>query len=65
MRFGRSRGSDVLSRRIALRTHNLPSRRLKKDFGEDDEALFQCVELPRELILCFLGIEMINLDEVA
>jgi hypothetical protein len=29
-RHGRSRLSDVLSRRMALTTHNLPSRRLKK-----------------------------------
>jgi hypothetical protein len=49
-RLGRSPGSDVLSRRIALRSNNVPSWRLKNYFGEDNEALFQSVELPRELI---------------
>jgi hypothetical protein len=39
-----------------LRSHNLPSRRLKNNFVED-EALFQEVELPYELIVSFLGIE--------
>jgi hypothetical protein len=29
---------------MALRTHNLPSGRLKYDFGEVDEAMFQGFE---------------------
>jgi hypothetical protein len=37
---------------MALRTHNLPSGRLKKDFGEVDEAMFQGVEGLFELIFC-------------
>jgi hypothetical protein len=31
--------SDVFSRRMVLRTHNLPSGRLKKDIGEVGEAM--------------------------
>jgi hypothetical protein len=30
---------------------------LKNDFGEDDEAMFQGVERPFELIFCMLGIK--------
>jgi hypothetical protein len=48
---------------MALRTHNLPSGRLKKNFVEVDEAMFQGVERPCEFILCFLGIEKKYLDE--
>jgi hypothetical protein len=50
---------------MALRTRNLPSRRLKKDFVEVDEAMFQGVERPCELIFCILGIEKSYLDEAA
>jgi hypothetical protein len=64
-RFERGRGSDVLSRRMALRTHNLPPGRLKNDFGEVDEAMFHGVESPNELIFCILSIEKSDLDEVA
>jgi hypothetical protein len=35
---------------MALRTYNLPSGRLKNDFGEFDEAMIQGVERPWELI---------------
>jgi hypothetical protein len=38
---------------------------LKNDLGEVDESLFQGVEKPNELILCFLGIEKSDFDEVA
>jgi hypothetical protein len=38
---------------------------LKNDFVEFDEAMFQGVEMPSELILCFLDIEKSDLDEVA
>jgi hypothetical protein len=41
---------------MALRILNLLSGRLKKEFDEFDEALFQGVERPCELIFCFLGI---------
>jgi hypothetical protein len=36
---------------MALRTHNLPSGRLKYDFDEVDEAMFQGVDGPSERIL--------------
>jgi hypothetical protein len=49
---------------MALRTDNLPSERLKKDLGVD-EAIFESVERPFELIYCILGIEKSELDEVA
>jgi hypothetical protein len=55
----------VLSGKIALTTHNLPSVRLKNDFGEDDEAMFQGFERPYEFIFCIVGIEKSDLDEVA
>jgi hypothetical protein len=35
---------------MALRAHNLPSGRLKNDFVEVDEVMFQGVERPYELI---------------
>jgi hypothetical protein len=36
--------SDVLSRRMALRTHNRFSRRFKNDFGNVDEGMFHVDE---------------------
>jgi hypothetical protein len=60
-----SRLSDDLSRRTVLRTDNLPSRLLKNDFFEVDEAMIQGVERPYELILRNLSIEISDLDEVA
>jgi hypothetical protein len=42
-RLGPSRLSDVLIRGMALRTHNLPSGRLKNGFGENNKAMFQGV----------------------
>jgi hypothetical protein len=50
---------------MALRTHNLPSGRLKNDFVEVDEAMFQVVVRPYELIFCNLNIEKSDLDEIA
>jgi hypothetical protein len=41
MRLLQSRLSDLLSRRMALRTHNLPSGRLENDFGEVNKVMFQ------------------------
>jgi hypothetical protein len=49
---------------MTLRTHNLPFGRLKNDFGEVDEAMFQGVERPYELIFCILSIEKSYLGEV-
>jgi hypothetical protein len=43
----------------------MPSGRIKNDFGEVDEALFQSVEGPCELIFCILRVERNDLDEVA
>jgi hypothetical protein len=54
-----------LSRRMALRTHNLHSGRLKKDFGEVDDAIFKGVKRPLELNFCILSIEKSDLDEDA
>jgi hypothetical protein len=44
--LGRFCLSDVLIRGMALRTHNMPSGRLKNDFDEVDEANFKGVEWP-------------------
>jgi hypothetical protein len=49
--------SDVLSRRMALRTHNLTSDVLINDIGEVDEAIFQAVQNTFEFIFCTLGFE--------
>jgi hypothetical protein len=46
------------------RNHNLPYRCPKNEFGEVDEAMFQGVERPWELILYFLDIEKSELDDV-
>jgi hypothetical protein len=56
-RIVRNRLSDVLTRWMCLSTHIFPSERLKNDFCEVDEAMFQGVERQCELILCFLDIE--------
>jgi hypothetical protein len=61
-RLGRICLIDVLSRRLALRTHNLTSGHLKNEFGEVDEEMFQGVERPCELIFYVLGIERSELD---
>jgi hypothetical protein len=55
-RFERFRRSDVLSRRMALGTHNVPSGCLKNVCGEVDEAMFEGVESPYDLIFCILNI---------
>jgi hypothetical protein len=58
--------SDVLIRRMTLRTHNIPSGRLKNDFGEVDKVdKIQGIEKPWEIIFCIPGIEKSDLDEVA
>jgi hypothetical protein len=64
-RLGRSRESAVSSRQIALKTNNLPSRRLKSDFGEVDEEIFEGDERLCELIFCIMGIQKCEMDEVA
>jgi hypothetical protein len=43
-----------------LTTHNLDV--LENDFHEFDESMFQGVERPGELILCFLAIEESDMD---
>jgi hypothetical protein len=50
---------------MALRTHNLPSGRLKYDFDEVDEAMIQGVEGPSKSILSIPGIEKSDFAEVA
>jgi hypothetical protein len=50
---------------MALRTHNLSSRLLKKDIVEVDEVMYQGIQRPCELIFCILGVEKIDLEEVA
>jgi hypothetical protein len=42
---------------MALRTYSLSLGRLKNDFCEGDEAIYQGVRRPREIIICILGIE--------
>jgi hypothetical protein len=64
-RLGKIRLSDVLSGRMDLRAHNMPSVHLKFDFGEIDEAKFQDVEEPFEVIFFILCIEESDLDEFA
>jgi hypothetical protein len=49
---------------MVLRTHNLPSGRLKHAFCEEHEVMFQCVDWPCELIFCILGIDKSDLDDV-
>jgi hypothetical protein len=51
-RLLRSRLSDFLSRRMALRTHNLPSRRLKERVCWSRWAMFKGVERTFEIIFC-------------
>jgi hypothetical protein len=50
---------------MTLRTHNLHSERLKIDFGEFDDAMFQVVKKPLELNFGIIIIEKSDLDEVA
>jgi hypothetical protein len=63
-RLGRSCLSDVLSRRMALRTHNLSSGSFKKLLWWSHEAMFQGVKRPCKIIFCIQGIEKTDLDEV-
>jgi hypothetical protein len=52
--FGRCRRSDVFSRPMDLKTNNLHSGRLKNDFGEVDDAMFQGVRRSLEHNFCIL-----------
>jgi hypothetical protein len=63
--FKRNHLSDVLIRRMTLRNHNLHSGRLKNDFVEVDETMFQGVERPCDIVFCILGIKNTDLDEDA
>jgi hypothetical protein len=38
---------------------------LKNDFGKIDEAMFECIERPNELIFQILSMEKIELNEIA
>jgi hypothetical protein len=53
-RIERNHLSDVIIRRMALRTHNL--NELKCDFGDVDEAMFHDVERPFKRIFYILAI---------
>jgi hypothetical protein len=55
-RLGRSWLREELSSLMALKNHTLPCERLKKDFGEVDEAMMQGVESSCEIIFCILAI---------
>jgi hypothetical protein len=57
-RYGRPRLIDVLSRRMAVSTHNLPYGRLKKRTVELDEAMLHGVVRPFEHIFCILDMEI-------
>jgi hypothetical protein len=50
---------------MALRTHNMPSGRLKNDFSEVDKAIFQGVERPRDIIFRITGTETSDFYEVS
>jgi hypothetical protein len=50
---------------MALRTHYVPSRRSKNDFGEVDEAMFEGVERRYKFIFCILNIEKSDFGEAA
>jgi hypothetical protein len=50
---------------MGLRTHNVPSGRLKNVFGEVDETMFQDVERPYDHVFCFLSFETSDTDEIA
>jgi hypothetical protein len=50
---------------MALGIHNLPSERLKKDFGEVDEVMLQGVERLCEHIFLILCIVIGDLHEFA
>jgi hypothetical protein len=47
---------------MAMRSHNLPCERLKNDFREVDEAIFQGVEMPCEIIFWIPWIEKSYFD---
>jgi hypothetical protein len=50
---------------MALTDHNLPSGRLKNYNDEVNEAMFQAVVRPCEIIFCFPVIENSDFHEVA
>jgi hypothetical protein len=61
-RFERCRGSNVLSKRMAFRTDNLPPGRLKKRLWWSRWSEFHGVARTNELIFCILSIEKSDLD---
>jgi hypothetical protein len=50
---------------MALKTQYVPSRRLRNDFVDVDEAMFERVERHCEFILFILSIEKSDLDDFA
>jgi hypothetical protein len=58
-------GTDVLCKRMVLRTNNVPFERLKMRLGEVEEAIFQCVESASILCFCILDIDKSDLNKVA
>jgi hypothetical protein len=63
-RLSRCRLSDAISCRMALRTHSLPSERIKKTLVISMKRCFG-VEMLCEFIFCILGIVRSDLDEGA
>jgi hypothetical protein len=61
--FGRNRGSDVLSRRMAHRIIMCLLEVLKNDFGEVVETMFQSVERQSERNILHPGQKERDLDE--
>jgi hypothetical protein len=51
--MSRCRLSNDIGSQMVLTTHNLPSDRIKNDIGEVDEAVYQGVKMPCEIIFAF------------
>jgi hypothetical protein len=50
---------------MAMRTHDLPSGRLKNNFDEFDVTMYQGADGLFEIIFCIPGIEESDMDEGA
>jgi hypothetical protein len=50
---------------MALTNHYLPSVRLKNHYDEVNEAMFQAVNGPCEIIFCFSGTEKSDFNKFA
>jgi hypothetical protein len=64
-RLGQICLSVVLSSRMDLRTNKIPSVHLKYDLGKIEDAMFQDVGEPCNVIFCILRIEERDFDEFA